>query len=121
MTYNSFLYLNRTLAHYIQIYPTGMTNKQFLITYGIARNTTEAQHIKSVIRCYLRNECTLNRAILSIIYLHYKQQDICLENAMGYKMHMSWIIKEYAFIPPDKKVIKSHDAIGAIEKFMYDI
>ena len=121
MTYNSFLCLNRTLAHYIQIYPTGMTNKQFLIAHGIARNATEAQHIKGAIRNYLNGKCTLNRAILSIIYLHYKQQDICLENAMGYKMHMSWIIKEYAFMPPDKKVIKLHDVIGAIEKFMYDI
>ena len=92
-----------------------MRKEDFLIKNSFARNSSEAKYIKKL----LRKNCTSNYIAISIFYLHYRKKDICLENAIGTKMHLSWIIREYT--PYRIENISIEDGVQALENFMYDV
>ena len=118
ITYNSILSLISTLSHYVRFYTSSMRSEEFLIKHKFAKNKEESNYIRGLIRNYLMEKCTLNRVALNIIYIHYKHEDICFENVKGDKMKLSRIVKTYVCMPPGKKIIKTRDAVRALEKFL---
>lgn len=120
MTYDSFLKLVSTLSYYIRIYSISMKKKEFLIEHNIAKDITEANHIKGVLKNYRSGSCSLQRTVLSIICMHYyKKKDICIENFIGEKMHLSRIVEEYKSSFYKGKTMHSRDVVYAVEKFLY--
>lgn len=120
MTYNQFLKLSVALMNYINTYPISFKrDTNFLINYGFAENEEQANYIRRLVKEHRRGNCTTERLCIALIYMHYRSENIVLENAMGTRAHLSHIIKEFEE-RYEKKIFKVRDKIRAIERFIYD-
>lgn len=115
MNYSSFLLLIQSITQYLFLYPKSMRKENFLIEHSLARNSSEVKYIKKL----FRKNCTTNYIAISIFYLHYRKKDICLENAIGTRMYLSWIIRERT--PYRIENISIENGVQALENFIYDV
>lgn len=121
MTYNSFMYLVRTLSYHIRIHNTSMRKRELLMQYGLAKNRSQADDIRSILKNYYEHNCTLNHIILAIIYIHYRYTNMWFENAKGTKATLPYIMEEYGPKFEDKKVFHIRDGVFALQRFFFNV